>query len=95
MNGLIDLVAYNNILKTKVNTLLSAELSRIKKLLFAHNVNISAKAVFGKTKNVVQRLVTKYKFDLVVSGNQGMNYNKSLLFGSTSEKLIHYVKLLN
>jgi nucleotide-binding universal stress UspA family protein len=87
-----DLVTRNDVLKTKVNDCLNKELSRIKKLPFAQNIHISARIVFGKTENVVQRLLVSNKIELVVMGTQGENYSKNQVFGSTTKKLLYDIQ---
>lgn len=87
-----SLVANNDALKVKVNNCLKAELSRIKKSPFAKNCTFTINAVFGKTENVVERILAKNKIDLVVVGNQGSNYSSHQLFGSTTKKLLYDLK---
>tara|TARA_R110002049_G_scaffold265234_3_gene441361 strand:- start:2541 stop:3350 length:810 start_codon:yes stop_codon:yes gene_type:complete len=86
--GISNLVAYNDELKMEVKKCLELEVTRIRQLPYAKNISITARAVFGKTENVVKRFVSKSDVDLVVVGSQGTNYSSNHVFGSTAKRIL-------
>jgi len=87
-NTTSNLVAHTDALKLKVTQCLELELERIRQLPFFANGTITARSVFGKTENVVNRFIAKNKVDLVVIGSQGINYSDEQLFGTTTNKIL-------
>jgi hypothetical protein len=87
-NTTSNLVAHTDALKLKVSQSLELELERIRQLPFFANGTITARSVYGKTENVVNRFILKNKVDLVVIGSQGVNHSDEQLFGTTTDKIL-------
>lgn len=89
--SITDLIGHTDALKKEVNRRLASEVSRIKSLHRSF-ISITPLPIFGKTENVVERMLIKYPIDLVVMGHQGENHSQSQLFGSTTENLLYTIK---
>lgn len=84
----MDIIALTDGLKKKVENCLQSEKKRLQALPYSKLASLTSYTVFGKTENVVNRMIDNNKIDLVVLGNQGENFRSDRLFGSTTEKLI-------
>lgn len=86
-----DIIRLNDDLKRGVENCLRIEKERLEELQHANIASLTTHNIFGRTENVVNRLVARKDIDLVVLGNQGENFQTDKLFGSTSEKIIFEV----
>jgi manganese transport protein len=75
-------------------TLIDAKLlAEYKEMLSEKGFKIKTKLGFGKPNNVIQEIINKGKFDVLVMGTHGHTGFKDLLFGTTVDKLRHKISI--